>query len=433
MKGITRKLTYIPMINDRLIVLVLSSLVIIAGVFYSFHLGDDLRYPDEHRYFALAKNLSFKQIYSFDGKQPTTSRPPGYPLLLSLFVSFGANLPTLRLLNFISLGFSIYLIHLILKNISSQFKSFLGALLIVCYPVLFYTAGTLYPQTTGSFALLSILLVLSRPKMNSLKPFFLIGLLFGYLILAIPIFILCLILVIAWILLFMKERKIKATLTIVLTSCLMLSIWSARNYIVFKEYIFISSNSGLNLLLGNSENTTPNAGTNVDISNYKLEASNLNHINQDKYYRSKAIEFIINHKRWSLILYLKKFLNYFNYKNEMATKTEGSFMKNLIMLMTYGPLLLLFVLRIFLMRQFKISKFEFLLISLYISSGLFYAIFFTRIRFRLPFDILLIIVVSMFLSNVLRTLTITEYNTSIRGRKYIHSHRKRLSTSSKKL
>jgi len=70
------------------------------------------------------------------------------------------------------------------------------------------------------------------------------------------------------------------------------------------------------------------------------------------------------------------------------------------MLITYGPLLLLFASRVLLVKLFRPSAFETLLGALYVCSALTTAVFFTRIRFRLPFDFLLIIIVAMFLQDL---------------------------------
>ena len=186
-------------------------------------------------------------------------------------------------------------------------------------------------------------------------------------------------------------------------SLFLIGVWCIRNYNVFDSFVFISSNSGLNLLLGNSENTTPNAGVTVDISKYTsfADTAQFNEIERDAYYRAEAIKFILNHKLHTVKLYGLKFLNYFNYRNELWNKAEASSLRDFVMLVTYGPLLLLFGLRILLLKYFVPSKFEVLLIILYFSSALFHAIFFTRIRFRLPFDFLLIGIVALFLQDIL--------------------------------
>ena len=403
MQPINRKLISLIERKNNTILLVLVSSVICSGTLYSFSLGDKLRWPDERDNCELGKNIVAARQYSYDGKQPTAYRPPGYPLILSFFIFLGAGTVHLRILNFVVLASCMCILHKILKEQSSPFAATIGVVLIACYPVLFYAAGILVPQTIGAFVFLLIILLLTR-NTNSYTAFALSGLLFGCLILTIPIFILILFVLCVWFFFFEGSIRRRRILVTVAIAFLPVAIWSARNYAVFDSFLFVSSNSGYNLLSGNSENTAPNAGVNTDISKHLREVArlNLDEIEGDRYLRSKAVEFVLSHKREALMLYCRKCLNYFNYRNELCIKAEASVTKDLVMLATYGPFLLAFVCRIFLLRRLRPSRLEVLFVILYISSGVFYAVFFTRIRFRLPFDFLLIMVVAIFLRNVLR-------------------------------
>lgn len=68
------------------------------------------------------------------------------------------------------------------------------------------------------------------------------------------------------------------------------------------------------------------------------------------------------------------------------------------MLVTYYPLLALMLLRLMLRRRVPVSPFEGYLLALYLLGALVQAVFFTRIRFRVPFDLLLIALDALFLS-----------------------------------
>ena len=388
---------------DKALLSVLISVVVVSGILYSISLGDNLRYSDERVYYTFATNIINNHYYSLDGENPTAYRPPGYPLILSLFMLLGADVIHFRILNFVSLGLCIYLLYKILKEQSSPLAGLLGALIVVFYPVLFYTAGTLYPQTIGSFLFLFIIYLITGNR-KSYGTFILSGLLFGCLMLIIPVFVLILFVVGIWLLFFERSIETKRVLITIIVAFLLPGVWCVRNCIVFKSFVFISSNSGLMLLRGNSENTTPNAGPGVDITKYEDQAAQLqlNSVELDAYFQSKAVEWIRNHKMKALKLYCLKFLNYFNYRNNLATSSEGSTWKDIIMLATYGPLLLLFICRVLLMGRLRPSAFEILLIILYVSSALFYAIFFTRIRYRLPFDFLMIAVVALFVNRIFK-------------------------------
>ena len=162
----------------------------------------------------------------------------------------------------------------------------------------------------------------------------------------------------------------------------------------------MSTNGGYNLLLGNSENTEPNAGVNIDISRYYKGTKGLNEVEIDRHLRDEAIKYISNNKKRSIVMYFRKVLNYFNFKNNLYTKSESSELKDIIMLITYGFLLLLLLIRLVFIKRIKITNLEILILIIYFSNAFFTAIFTTRIRYRIPFDILLIIALSIFLVNL---------------------------------
>jgi hypothetical protein len=390
--------------NERLLLSILVASVLIAGLGYSILLGDTWRYyPDEWEYTTLATNIATQGIYTLDGEAPTAYRPPGYPIFLAFFRFLGAGVIQLRFLNFILLGSCIYLVSQILGKQSTSLSAVLGPLLVIGYPVMFYTAGTLYPQTSASFLLLFSLYLVTK-NTPTLRDFSLAGLLLGCLILTVPVFAFILLILPGWLMLQFGYRRYREILICVILALSVVAIWAVRNYVVFDRVVFISTNSGENLLLGNSENTTPNAGTNADISQYRSQAAGMDEVERDRFFREKAIEYIRNHPAQAAKLYILKVFNYFNYQNELVTATEDSTTRDILMLVSYGPLLLLLIARLLLVKLIKPDAFEAFLICLYLLSGLVNAIFFTRIRFRVPFDFLLIMIVSIFCARLFAAL-----------------------------
>jgi hypothetical protein len=394
----------------RYVVVSLAALVVVAGLVYSYWLSSNLRYPDEEDYYVLACHLATRGEFTLNGEQPTAIRPPAYAFLLSLLLRLGAGVVQLRAFNFALLGGCLLLTYFILRERLSDLAGAIGAALIVCYPVFFYTAGTLFPQTFGAFVFLLILYVLSyittchpnstcHKKALSITPFVIIGFLFGLLLLAIPAFVFSLLIVCIWTVI--AVGKLKYGITILTIALLIVSLWSVRVYFVFRSFVFISANSGIMLLAGNSENTTANSGITTDISNYTNKTVTLNELQRDAYYRAKAIEFIRKNPRRVIQLYLAKIGNYFNYYNDLQIKGEQSSINNFVMLLTYYPLLFLALMRIVSLKYLSLSIFEWLLMLLYIGDACFSAVFFTRIRYRLPFDFLLIVLSAQFIAMLL--------------------------------
>ncbi len=389
--------------RSQAILFIVIAIVMLAGAAYSIFLGDTLRFPDERDYYRLAVNIAQEGRFTVDGENLTAFRPPGYPALLALLVRCGADVVHLRILNFLAMAVGIYFLHKLLKTYSSACAAGMSAVLILCYPVLFYSAGTLYPQTISATVFLLIVLLLLKAG-HSLRRFILPGILGGFLILACPFFTFMLVVTAAFLMCSKVVVSWKGLVLMLLISALPAGAWSVRNYVVFDAFAYVSCNSGLNLLFGNSKDTTATTGARLDMSDYDREAADLgmNEVVRDAFYRTKAIEYMLHNKMRTVELYFKKFLNYFNYRNTLGAQKESSSLKDILMLMTYGPLLAAFVIRVLLLTRYKASSVEVLFIVVYLASALIYAAFITRIRLRLPFDVLMIGVVAAFLGDMCR-------------------------------
>ena len=388
--------------NVKPIVYCLAALYFLAGTVYSIEIGNNLRYPDENEYYTLSENLYNVHQYTLDGKSLTAYRPPVYPLFLAFLKFLGFSIILMRIVNFALLALIFLIVHKLFSSLTNDPASLIFLILIIGYPVIFYTAGTLYPQILITFFIVLILYLLFNNKDFSLSKSILAGILFGLLALTSPILISTIFVIFVWIYFAMLRHKIKALTIIFVVFIGIISIWTIRNYLAFNRFVLISTNGGINLLLGNSEYTGPNSGINVNIGKYEKAAGHFNEIEKDNYYRNEALKFILHNKKHSIVLYIQKVLNYFNYKNKLYVRSESSSLRNLIMLISYGILLLLFLFRLFLFKQVKMTNPEKLVFIIYISNAFFSALFFTRIRFRIPFDILLIIGLSIFLLNFVK-------------------------------
>ena len=376
-----------------LIVALVAVGLIIAGAVYSLILGNELRYWDENEYYSVSKNLRLG-MFSLNGENPTAFSAPGYPILLYMLSWIIPQIVFLRFFNFIFLGVNILLIYFLIKKNFSAAAGALTAIVIAIYPLFFYTAGTLYSQTAGGlFLIICIYLITLNKPSRQYSLGILSGLIFGYLVLISPSFLLFLAVLCLYPWILKYQKRWKTAIVFIIAAIIPLSCWSIRNYLVFDRFILVSTNSGINLLLGNSENTRPNSGVNVDLSKYMgSDMPEMDEYELDKYYRNLALKWMRENPGDALWLYVKKVVNYFNFRNELATKHEKSHSRDDVVFITYYPLLFLFFLRLCLFKKYPIKPFESLLIILYLSSPFLLAIFFTRIRFRIPFDYLMIMV-----------------------------------------
>ncbi len=390
--------------HARILALLLTGLLA-AGFFYARSLADSLRFlPDEADYVQLAVNLTAGRGYSLDGIRPTAYRAPGYPLLLAGIRLLGGGITAFRLANFALLGASLWLMYRFLADERSPQAGAIGGLLVIGYPVLFFTAGTLYPQTLAAFLFLLSLYLLTRPARSG-RMVLLTGLLTGYLILAVPLFILVLPFYGAWLWISDRAARLARVALLGFAVLAVLTPWMLRNYLAFGAFVPLATNSGEVLLYGNSPQTTPNAGTNVDISKHVRAAASLGEVERDRYYRARALDFIRRNPLFSLRLYALKVLNYFNFSNRLATAEQASPARDLALLLSYGLLLGTTAARLLLHRAWPLSRIEVLFLALYLASALVHAVFFTRIRLRLPFDYLLVFISALLFSSTLARLT----------------------------
>jgi len=393
-------------------------LIGLASSVFVIRAGNALPYVDEQHYWKLAHGLSHGKgfVNINDNGEPTAFRPPAYPFLLAAF-QFVSSEPILpKFGNVVFLLAASWLLADFARTFSSSPTSApLCLLLLVFFPIFQYTCGTLYPQVFGSFLFVLSLFLLVRFRDRSWATF-LSGFVYGLLILAISSFLLILPVVLVYIGWPgggepSRRRGIQVA-TFAAVVCATLAPWVIRNSLCFHRFIPVSTNSGLMLILGNSENTTPNAGPTADISKYKDATEGMTEVETDAFLRRNAVRWVLQNPGKSVPLYLLKTLNNFNYRNNLATKSESSTGKDVVSFLTYYPLLALALLRLFYRKAYAMSQAEMFLYALYIANAFIGAIFFTRVRYRIPFDFLLIAIDAAFLGWWLDSVCCTRHDPS---------------------
>lgn len=389
--------------NKKTVLLTAAVFYWVAAIGYSFYKDSHLAFTDEQLYFNdYAQNIANLNLFSIDGINPTAFHPPIYPLLLGAIVSLGFGVIASRLLNFLALFLTLISIYHLLENQSWKIASVLSVLFALAYPVLFYTAGTLYPQTIGSlFLILSVMFYWKEPftKTNAV----LTGVMFGIAILTIPTFLYIPFFLILFSFLFRKNALMK-TFLVLLFVFITIFPWTVRNYLVFDRFNLISTNFGINFLIGNSPQQTANNGPNAlpGITHIIKESHDLglDEFERNDFYKNKALELIKQDPKHYISLYFLKVVNHFNFRNDLATISESSLAKDILMLLTYGSLLITGIIRVLLFKKYLFSKFEIIIVVLYVSYAFVSALVFPRIRYRLPFDYLLIMLVAIFLEKI---------------------------------
>lgn len=388
-------------------------LYLLAGVIYSVVVDPVARFPDEQDYLKLSYNLVHGPGYSMDGVHLTACRPPGYAFFLAGIRAIGGGFISFRIVQFLLQGATILLLY----RLCSETKMFAGLLivtsLVICYPVLFYTSATLYPQTlSGFFFILSLTLMLVSPRGLALN--MAAGFSFGVLILVVPTFLFTMVVALgaAYFLKILRRRDV---LLITVAAFLIVGTWTGRNAICFHRFVPIASNSGMNFLEGNNGQATAYEGAaNLGMAPYNENVSKLglDEFQSDHFYREAAMTWIETHPAKAFVLYLEKVLNFFNIMNVYSSQihAEVSVGKQVVMAASYLLLLGLLGWRLIEIKRFPLSRREIFFLVVYVLSAFTAAIFITRIRLRLPYDYLIIAIISLSLSRRLELWMTGQYS-----------------------
>jgi len=391
---------------QKLVCAMLLAILLVSVIFNIFS-SNKIVYMDERDYVALSEKIFTYHQYIGEDMQSTAYRPPLYPLVLSTFSWVSCNkIIILKILNSIFLVLAALLYGLIIAEKDNRKAQIVCVALIAVYPIFYFTSSLLYPQIFGAmlFAFISWIIL----KFKTKKELVIAGILYGLLILAVPLFILTLPLVAIFIF-FDSNLKLSVKFLRPIIFCSLAAVvvlcWTARNYHVFNKFIPIATNSGFNLFVGNSENAGFNTGTAIDWKEHenKINKLHLNEYDKDIYFRNQAVEWIKANTGDAIKLYLGKTLNYFNYTNKFFVEEQGSKLKDIVMFLSYMPLLLIAIARLFFIVRAPLSRTEKYLYLIYFGMSFMSAIFFTRLRFRVPFDFCLIAIVSISFSKFLNS------------------------------
>jgi hypothetical protein len=372
-------------VHSKQIALAAVGLSLLLAGGYALVLGGSLRYSDEHVYLQLTQSLADGRGYAF-GTDATAYRPPGYPfLLLPVYFLTGGSVFALRLVGVLCLAGAVWFSYLLARRISLAAGA-LVAIVTAAYPLFVYTANALYPQIPALLMLLAMIEFGLRSRDRWTWAIW-AGLAGGLLTITVPSFAPTL----ALLVLFIGWRARKAAAVLIVAAAIIPGLWCLRNAVVMHAFIPVSTNNGVNLLLGNNPDATGSSGTSVDVSAYEQQAKaqKLDEVGIDHFYSSEATSWISANPAQTAGLYVAKVVHNFAYSDTL--KTEGQSASDLLAALTYYPILALAVLRLMLWRRFPLHRVDKLMAWTIVLNVLLLAVFFTRIRFRVPLDALTIV------------------------------------------
>jgi hypothetical protein len=373
-------------------VTVAAVVCLVLGCAFALKAGSALPFPDEHEYFTLATNVAHHGGYSYDAIHPTAYRPPGYPLLLSGLRAAGIGVLGLRVAGALLLALSILLLYVLLRRIYGSHVTVLTCCVAAVYPLLLYTSTRLYPQALSLALLLGSLiagqnaLVLPSRRRRLLWAT-VAGMLGGAQLLTVPPVGLLLLAIAVVVTLARRSGALVLALAI---GALLPVGWAIRNYEAMHAFVPISTNTGLNLLIGNSEHATPSSGLQANVSRYMrfAQSHHLGEVQANTYYLHAAERWALHHPLREAALYAGKVAYDFAPINRLHTTGEASSGTAIVSAATYLPFLALFVLRLVAvaLRRSRLMSGELLLLAIVIGNALVQAINMSRVRYRVPTD-----------------------------------------------
>jgi 4-amino-4-deoxy-L-arabinose transferase-like glycosyltransferase len=234
----------------RALLLILFAGLLFRVVFISVH--ERPPFSDEKEYDQLAYNLATKATYAYD-TSPTAYRPIGYPILLSvIYYYFGHQIIVMKLLQALADVMISFFVYLLLAGHPERTRVLGAALWAFFVPAVFYS-NLLLSETVFTFLFVLIAWILSRKYVGSTWQAVVLGALIGILTLIKPtivIFVLMLPLLMR-----QFEIPLRKLYPMAIALVLVLSPWLVRNYLVFGEFA-LSSNGGVNLMIGNNAEAT---------------------------------------------------------------------------------------------------------------------------------------------------------------------------------
>ncbi|MCX6050511.1 MAG: glycosyltransferase family 39 protein [Chloroflexi bacterium] len=265
-------------------------------------------------YYKRGVEIAAGQGYLNTDGAPTAFWPVGYPALLGLsFRLFGASVRTGQWLNLgMYMGIIICAYYICRELFQSETMSRIVVLILAFYPHhILYTALLLTEICFTFLILLGSLLLIKQLKKGAPLTLYLTGLVFGAAVLVKPQAILLpFVIVLAHCL--MRRWRVKLALSTLLIGLGITSAlipWTIRNYQLFHTFIFVSTNGGINLLIGNH----PEANGRYRWDDYleQVWTHSDNESVRDVEARQLAIRYIREHPRQTLqLLPLKLFYLY---------------------------------------------------------------------------------------------------------------------------
>lgn len=378
--------------------IILLALVLRLGVALSIDPG--IHWPDGIEYDGIARNIAEEHKYLNPWGKPSASRAPVYPVFLFVI---GRNTTVVRIIQSCIGAFTVYLAYAVALRLMGKRKALLAAIFVSIYPLYIYAAGVYHPVVLLTLFLGCVFLFLTRAlEENSGGKAFCAGLFGGMMILTKASCLLFLGFAFFWVVWESrrlgcswsgsKKNCLRTAVLFMIPLLIMVGAWSVRNYYALGAFVPVSTNGGYNLWVGNfpgSKATTGNRSIPGRMEEeLALRREHPGEVELDRAFYRKGLEYIKAAPGRFIALSIAKGLNFWRLYPAPMNR-DPKLWEKAACILSYGVLLPFGF--YWLIRNVRRSPAARLLILMFLSYTLFHAVFISKVRLRLPLDMLLAI------------------------------------------
>jgi 4-amino-4-deoxy-L-arabinose transferase-like glycosyltransferase len=387
--------------NNYKPLLFIFCLGLILRLLFVFLLDERIYWFDGFRYDSLARNLVEGRGYTTENNVATSFRAPGYPFFLALiYLIFGHSFLAVRIVQALLDLVTMFLIFNIGKLLFEKKVAITSILIYAIYPLLLYSVSTFFPATLFTFLLALVFYLTLNVKQNpSIFKFIALGVIIGLSILTVPTVSAMIPFLLFWIILSRKEKNFRSVLSIVvIISAMVMTMtpWLIRNYVVHKKPLFIASNGGYNFWMGNNPHAKISTGNSIPIPDKLSQklSNTKSEIERERIFYQDAFQFIkANPKRFISLTFLKALNLWHFYPTPTTGYKTNVMLSKALSVVSCVPILILAIFGMIFTYSKKKQE-VCLFVLLFLTFTAVYAIFFTKVRFRIPLDPYLIIFAS---------------------------------------
>lgn len=356
-------------------------------------LPSEFVWQDEKEYDAIACNLLDHGSYSMDGAQPTAFRAPGQPLLLAAAYSLDRGFAGIRVWQSLLWGLAIWLAFRVARELGASERAALWtAAVVAVYPVYVFAAGTLFPMTLFTVALLAATLGLLRIYNGAgWSAVMLAGAGLGAGTLTIPYLGLSVLLAPLW----LGRRRWRQALGVTALACVIIAPWPLRNWAVLGEPV-MGTQQWLCFWYGNNPKATGSSGSVIRLEPRATvwvpyrDSFRTNELAGEHFLRDNALHYVREHPGRTAWLWLCKAANLFRLWPETQTQNNyTTWLVKVVGALSFGPVLLL---GLFGWWRGGLDRRRAAIVAVYFATfTLVAAVTLSKDRYRMPLDVYLMI------------------------------------------